>query len=283
MNKGLTFLGVFLLVVVVLAFDALFVVTPKDQALVFQFGRIVRAEQTPGLKFKLPFVQNVVHYDRRILGLDLKADQVPLSDDKYLDVDIFARYRISDPLEFYKSVRNEMVAQDRLIKFIISSMRGVLGRTTLAGVLSEERDEIMKKIRDDVALSADRLGIEFIDTRLVRADLPKQNSQAIFERMKSERYREAKEFRAQGVEQQQRIMSKADREKVVLLSEGEKEAQAIRGDGDRQATEIYAKAFGVDPEFYSFYRSMELYKSSLDSSTLVLSPQSELLKHFYKK
>lgn len=282
MKKSLMFGGIAAVVLVVVGSASLYTVNEARQALVLQFGQPVRMVQTPGLKFKIPFIQNVVMMDRRVLDLDPPVEQVILADQKRLDVDAFARYRITDPLKFFQSVQSETAAEARLNNIVNSSLRRVLGSATLLAVLSEERARIMTDIREQVNGEAKKLGIEIVDVRIRRADLPEETSQAIFARMRSERVREAAEARAQGQEQSQQIKSRADRERTVILAEAQRDSQVLRGEGDNQALGIIAKATTVDPEFYDFYRTLEAYRKSLSAkdTTMVLSPHSEFFRYF---
>ena len=262
--------------------SALFPVAQNQQALVLQFGEPRNFIKEPGLHIKVPFIQNVLYYDKRVLEVDPPAQQVILSDQKRVNVDAYARFRITDPLEFYKTLNTEFNARGRLSAIINSSMRRVLGSTTLVRVLSADRERIMTDILHEVSDEAKRFGIEIVDVRLRRADLPEQTSQAIYNRMRSERDREAKEARAQGQEQAQQIRARADRDKTVLLAEAQREAQIVRGEGDAAAIKIYADSFGKDPQFFSFYRSMQAYRDALGSSdtTMVLSPDMDFLRFF---
>ncbi len=236
----------------------------------------------PGLKFKMPFIQDVVYFESRILDLDPPKQQVILADQKRLDVDSYARFRITDPLEFYKTVRNERGARSRLSTIINSALRRVLGNETLVGILSTNRVAIMADIRGQVNTAVDRLGIEIVEVRLRRADYPEETSQNIFNRMKSEREREAREFRAEGAEAAQQIRADADKQRVVLVTKAKQAAETLRGEGDGEAIKIYAGAFGQDPEFYSFYRSMLAYRKAMadEDTTLVLSPDSDFFRFF---
>jgi membrane protease subunit HflC len=268
--------------VVFMGVSALFTVTQNQQALVLQFGEVRRFINEPGLHVKTPFIQNVIYFDKRVLEVDPPAQQVILSDQKRVDVDAYARFRITDPLKFYQTVAGEVGARARLSAIINSSLRRVLGSTTLASVLSAERDRIMADIQHEVGEEAKRFGIEMVDVRLRRADLPEQTSQAIYNRMKSERDREAKEARGQGQELALQIKARADRDKIVLLAEAAREAQIVRGEGDANAIKIYADAFGKDPQFFSFYRSMQAYSNALANgdTTMVLSPNLDFLRYF---
>ena len=268
------------------AFSAAFMVNQTQQALVLQFGEPKRTIQEPGLKFKLPFIQEAVYYERRVLSLiPQDAEEVILADQKRLQVDAYARYRIEDPLLFFQTVRNEIGARARLESIIDSSVRRVLGRETLASILTGERESINGSIRDEVNQSVASLGIQIIDVRLRRADYPEATSQNIFNRMKSEREREAKEFRATGEEEAQKIRADAEKTRTVIVAEAKRQAQEVRGEGDSNAIRIYAESFGRDPEFFSFYRSMEAYRKSIGESgtSMVLSPNSSFFRYFKDK
>jgi modulator of FtsH protease HflC len=275
-------LGAAVVALVLVAWGSLFTVPQQQQALVLQFGDPKRVIQDPGLKVKLPFIQDVQYFEKRILDIDPPKQQVILIDQKRLDVDAYARYRISDPLRFYQTVNNEAGARARLGAIINSAMRRVLGNESLANLLSVKRNQITQAIFQDVTATAAPLGIEMIDVRMKRVDYPDQTSQAIYARMKSEREREAREFRGEGFEVAQQIRADADRQRVVVLANAKREAETMRGLGDAQAIQIYAEAFGQDPQFFAFYRSMEAYKQALGdgSTTLVLSPESEFLRFF---
>ncbi|MGB8273729.1 MAG: protease modulator HflC [Alphaproteobacteria bacterium] len=272
-------LGLLLIIAAALAWSSLFIVHQTEQVLVLQFGDPKRVLRDPGLKVKIPFVQNVVYYDRRVLDYDPPAEEIIASDQKRLVVDAYTRFKIIDPLHFYQTVRDENGVRNRLGALVSASLRRVVGNVTLASILSAERADIMLQIRDQVNVEAKSFGIEVVDVRIRRADLPEENNQAIYARMQSEREREAREFRAQGAELAQRIRSRADREKVVILAEAQKQAQITRGDGDSQSIRIYAQAYNQDPDFYAFYRSLAAYRDALESgTTFVLSPQSEFLR-----
>lgn len=282
MNKLLVILGAIVVVLGIIASSAIFIVDQREQVIVFQFGDAKRVIQKPGINMKVPFIQNTVTYDKRVLAYDPPPQQLILSDQKRLDVDVFLRYRIKDPLRFYQAVQTEAQARDRLAGFVVSSLRRVLGNVTLLTVLSDERTKIMSDIGSEVNLAATSLGLEVVDVRIRRADLPEQAAQAIFARMRSEREREAREARAQGFEAAQQIRAGADRERTVLIAEARKQSEITRGEGDRQAIKIYADSFGQDPEFFRFYRSMQAYRESLkgDDTTMVLSPDSEFFRFF---
>ena len=267
-------------------YGSLFTVNQTQQALVLQFGDPKRTIQEPGLAFKLPFIQDVVYYEKRVLSLiPQDAEEVILSDQKRLQVDAYARYRIENPLLFYQTVRNEIGARGRLEAIIDSSVRRALGRETLASILTGQRNEITRSIGDEVNASVASLGIQIIDVRLRRADYPEATSQNIFNRMKSEREREAKEFRATGEEEAQKIRADAEKTRTVIISEAQRTAQETRGAGDAEAIAIYADSFGQDAEFFAFYRSMEAYRKSMgkDGTSMVLSPSSSFFRFFKDK
>ena len=265
---------------------SLFTVNQTQQALVLQFGEPKRTIQEPGLALKLPFIQDVTYYEKRVLSLiPQDAEEVILADQKRLQVDAYARYRIEDPLLFYQTVRNERGARGRLEAIIDSSVRRALGRETLASILTGQRNDITRSIGEEVNASVASLGIKIIDVRLRRADYPTATSQNIFNRMKSEREREAKEFRATGEEEAQKIRADAEKTRTVILSEAQRESQEIRGAGDSQAIQIYADSFGQDADFFAFYRSMEAYRKSMNNNgtSLVLSPDSSFFRFFKDK
>lgn len=283
MRKNLNVILVSTAVLLFVVMQSLYIVQQPEQAIVLQFGDPVRLVQEPGLKMKIPFIQNVVFYDRRLLNLEPPAQEVVLKDKKRLDVDTFSRYRITEPLIFYKTVRNEYQAQNRLQEIVNSSARNVLATFTLKELLSEKRTEIMKKISEAVKRDAAQIGVEVADVRIRRADLPVQLSQAINERMKTERIREAKGYRADGEKRAQEIRATADKQATITITTAEKEAQKTKGEGDKIATEIWNKATGVDPDFYAFYRSLEAYRNSFDEETsVVIAPQGEFFDYFSK-
>lgn len=269
-------------VAILLLSGAVFTVHQTEQVLVLQFGDIRQKITEPGLHFKLPLIQQTRSFDRRILNVDPPAEEVLLADQKRIVVDTFARYRITDMLKYFQTLGTEAAATQRMHAIINSSLRGVLGKVPLTEVLSDKRPALMNQIRQQVNVETARFGIDVVDVRIVRADLPDQTSQSIFARMRSEREREAKEARAQGQEMAQQIRSRADRERTVIIAEAERDAQIIRGAGDKAAIKIFADAFGADPRFYAFYRSMEAYRNALANpeTTLILSPDSDFFKHF---
>ena len=266
----------------VLGFFSIFVVKEINQAIVLQFGDPKKVIAEPGLKVKIPFIQNVVYLDRRILSLDPPPAEVIASDQKRLIVDAYARFKIVDPLKFYISVGDERVARSRLATIINSRIRSVLGKQSLATLLSEERSGQMAIIQDGVNIEAQKFGITIIDVRIKRADLPQANSEAIYKRMQTEREREAKEFRARGAEMAVTITSTADRKVTVILANAKKQSEIMKGEGDGQRNKIFADAFGKDPEFFSFYRAMQAYEKALigGETSLILSPDSDFFKFF---
>ncbi len=274
--------GIVLIAVVV--FQSLFIVQEISQAIVLQFGDPKKIVTKAGLNFKLPFIQNVVYLDKRILNLDNDPEEVIAADQKRLIVDAFARFKIVDPLKFYISVGNERVARSRLSTIINSRIRGVLGTQELATLLSTDRARQMQIIQSQVNEEAQNFGIEIVDVRIKRADLPPANSDAIYKRMQTEREREAKEFRAQGAEIAQKIRSTADKDVTVILAEANKKSEIMKGEGDGERNKIFANAFGRDPQFFGFYRAMQAYEKALigGETSLVLSPDSDFFKFFGK-
>lgn len=275
-------IGVLVIVAGLVINSAAFIVHQTEQAIVLQFGDPKRVIQDPGLHFKLPFVQDVTYFDSRILDYAPPQEEIIAADQKRLVVDSFVRYRIADPLEFYKAVGTELAARARLAGIVSAALRRTVGNSPLTAVLSSERADLMEAIRNDTNEAAVKLGLNIVDFRIRRADLPQANADAIYQRMQSEREREAREFRAQGAEIAQRIRARAERERTVLIAESRRQSQELRGEGDSQAIKVYADAFGKDPEFFSFYRSMEAYRKALkpDGTTMVLSPDSDFFKYF---
>lgn len=269
-------------VLLFVAANSFYIVSQPEQAIVLQFGEPVREVKEPGLKFKVPFIQNVIVYDKRLLNLDPPAQEVVLNDKKRLDVDSFTRYQIVDPLKFYQTVRTEEQARSKLEEIVNSSLRKILGRITLQELLSQKRNQIMRDISSAVKIDAEQIGVSVADVRIRRADLPIEVLQAINARMKSEREREAKEFRGQGQQLSQQIKAQAEKERTILIAEAEKKAQIIRGNGDKESTEIWNNAANTDPEFYAYYRSLEAYRKAMGNggTSMVLSPTSEFFEFF---
>ena len=282
MNKALAIIGVIVVAIGVIASSSLFIVEQTQQAIVLRLGKPQKTIQDPGLNVKIPFIEEVVFYEKRVLDLDPPTERVILADQKRLDVDSYARFRIIDPLLFYQTTRQISGVPSKLSPIINSSLRRVLGNQTLLNILSTKRAEIMVNIQKAVNDPVKRFGMEIVEVRVRRADYPDETRANIENRMKSEREREAKEFRAEGFEQAEGIRADADKQKVVILAEAQKEAETLRGSGDSLAIQIYADAFGQDPEFFSFYRSMQAYRKSIASSetTMVLSPNSDFFRYF---
>ena len=271
-----------IIILAAISFFSIFIVKETNQAIVLQFGDPKKIITSPGFQMKIPFIQNVVFLDRRILSLDPPPEEVIASDQKRLIVDAFARFKIVDPLKFYISVGNERVARSRLATIINSRLRSVLGKQSLATLLSQDRAKQMALIQEGVNNEAEKFGIEIIDVRIKRADLPQANSEAIFRRMQTEREREAKEFRARGAEMAVTITSTADKEVTVILANAQKQSEIMKGEGDGMRNKIFADAFGQDPEFFAFYRAMQAYEKALigGETSLILSPDSEFFKFF---
>ncbi|EAQ26290.1 protease modulator HflC [Roseovarius sp. 217] len=275
-------------VVVILGFlglSSVFVVDEREKALVLQFGQIKSVKEEPGLSFKIPFIQEVVRYDDRILSLDTDTIEVTPSDDRRLVVDAFARYRIRDVVQFRQAVGvgGIRVAEDRLSSILNAQIREVLGadQVTSDTILSEDRRELMRRIQRQAQRSAEGLGLDVVDVRLKQTNLPEQNLEATFARMRAEREREAADEIARGNEAAQRVRALADRTVTETLSDAEREAQVIRGEADAERSAIYAEAYGQDPEFYAFYRSLEAYEKALTggNSSMVMTPDSEFFDY----
>lgn len=281
MNKPLI-AGALALVALVVLYSTFFTVSMTQQALVLQFGDPRQAVTEPGLHVKIPFIQNVIYLDKRILNLNSPTEEIIAEDQKRLVVDAFARYRIVDPLKFYQAINDPRLTDTRLRPIFVSALRNVLGGESLEALVRDDRSGLMQQIKRSFNRAAAGFGVEIVDVRIRRADLPDANSQAIYRRMQTEREREAAELRAQGQETAQRVSSRADRDVTVLLAEAERDAQILRGEGDATRNKVYAEAFGQDPEFFSFYRSMQAYETGLtgDNTTLVLSPASDFFRYF---
>ena len=280
--RGVKLIVPAIILIGVVVFQSLFIVQEISQAIVLQFGDPKKIVTKAGLNFKLPFIQNVVYLDKRILNLDTPPEEVIASDQKRLIVDAFARFKIVDPLKFYISVGDERVARSRLSTIINSRIRNVLGQEELQTLLSQDRSKQMSLIKEGVNNEAKNFGITIVDVRIKRADLPQANSDAIYRRMQTEREREAKEFRAKGAEMAVTITSTADKEVTVILAESQKQSEIMKGEGDGLRNKIFADAFGQDPEFFAFYRAMQAYEKALigGETSLILSPDSEFFKFF---
>ncbi|MBI2242131.1 MAG: protease modulator HflC [Magnetospirillum gryphiswaldense] len=265
----------------IVAGSSLYVVNQAEQALVLRLGAHRATIKEPGLHFKVPFIEDVVRYDLRLLPLDPPAEEIILGDSKRIVVDTFARYRIEDPLKFYQALKNETVARGQMSQVVSSAMRRVMGQVMLQSILSEERVRIMEDILKEVSERSAAYGISVVDVRVRRADLPEETSQSIYDRMKSERERQAKELRAQGFEWGQQIRARADREKTVILAEAERQANILRSQGDTESSRIFNEAYNRSATFYKFWRSLETYRSALsDNTSFVLSPNDKYLDTF---
>jgi membrane protease subunit HflC len=271
-----------LLVVVVVGYSSIFTVDQTQQALVVRLGEPVRVVTEPGLNFKAPFIDTVISIDKRILDLENPSQEVIASDQKRLVVDAFARYRIKNALRFYQSVGSIQAANLQLTTLLNAALRRVLGEVTFIQVVRDEREALMTRIRDQLDKEADGYGISVVDVRIRRADLPEQNSQAVYQRMQTERQREAAEFRAQGGQKAQETRAKADREATVLIAEANSQSEQIRGAGDGERNRLFAEAYGKDADFFAFYRSMTAYENSLRSNDtrFLLRPDSDFFKFF---
>lgn len=271
---------------VIVGFSSLFIVHETQKALVLQFGKLVKVHSEAGLKFKLPFIQSIVFYDKRLQGYNLPQLEVTAGDQKRVVIDLYTRYVIYDPHLFYKRIGggDPRLIETRLSAIVSASMRTVLGRYPMTTLLSKEREKIMAQIFEEVKTAAKELGVSVQDVRIVRADLPTENSEAVYRRMESDRIRIAKRIRATGEEKSQKIKADADREKIVLIAKAREEAEILRGQGDAEAIKIYADAFGKDPKFYEFYRSMQAYGKAMNSenTTFVLAPDNHFFKYFEK-
>src|ERR1700760_1249188 len=273
---------IILFVVVIVAYSSVFTVQQTEQALVVRFGKPVAVITEPGLNFKVPFTDSVISIDKRILDLENPSQEVIASDQKRLVVDAFAPYRIKAALRFYTSVGSIQAANLQLTTLLNASLRRVLGEVNFITVVRDEREALMGRIRDQLDHEADGYGIQVVDVRIRRADLPEQNSQAVYQRMQTERQREAAEFRAQGGQKAQEIRSNADREATVIIAEANSKAEQIRGEGDGERNRLFAEAYGKDPDFFAFYRSMTAYENGLKSNDtrFLLRPDSDFFKFF---
>jgi modulator of FtsH protease HflC len=273
---------ILLFVIIVIAYSSMFTVQQTEQALVVRFGKPVAVITEPGLNFKVPFTDSVISIDKRILDLENPSQEVIASDQKRLVVDAFARYRIKDALRFYQSVGSIQAANIQLTTLLNASLRRVLGEVTFITVVRDAREGLMGKIRDQLDKEADGYGIEVVDVRIRRADLPDANSQAVYQRMQTERQREAAEFRAQGGQKAQEIRSKADREATVIVAEANSTAEQTRGAGDAERNRLFAEAYSKDPDFFSFYRSMTAYENGLrnNDTRFLLRPDSDFFRYF---
>lgn len=281
MSNRLTYLIILVFTGFIVVSSSLFTVDQRKNAIIFQFGEAVKILKEPGLHFKIPFIQNVEYFDKRVLHIDAEAKELTASDGKRIIVDAFAKFIIEDPVKFYKTVQNFHGASIRLNKILESQMRKVIGRIELTKLLSSERRNVMKEIRDNVRDESLDFGIKVIDVRILRADLPKENSAAIYTRMQTEREKEARMIRAEGNEQAARIISKADRLSKVIMAEAYRKAEATKGEGDAMSTKIFNDAFAKDPEFYSFIKHLQTYRDTMksDNTKFIISPKSQFMKY----
>ncbi|MFV0250636.1 MAG: protease modulator HflC [Rickettsia aeschlimannii] len=265
----------------ILISSSLFSVDQRQSAVVFQFGEAVRTIENPGLNIKIPFIQNVEFFDKRLLDVEVEAKELTAADGKRVIVDAYAKFQINNPVMFYKTVHDYQGVKIRLTRNLESSMRKVIGKISLSSLLSQERSNVMLNILSQVDGEAKSFGIDVVDVRILRADLPKENSAAIYRRMQTAREKEATQIRAEGQEESVRIRSKADKESKIILAKAYRDAQIIKGNGDEKAATIYNSAYSVDPEFYKFYRSLLVYKNSLkkENTNFVISPDAEVLKY----
>jgi membrane protease subunit HflC len=280
-NK-LVILVIFVVAIGIVALQTFFTVHQTQQAIVLQFGEPKHVIREPGLNWKIPFIQNVQYYDRRTLDLDPPPIEVLLTDKKRINVDAFARYQIINPLLYFQRVTTESTARDRLGKLINPALRSVIAKVSLKEVLSSKRAGLMELIQKEVDGDAKRLGIKVVDIRIGRTDLPEETSQAVYNRMRAERERQAREARAEGKEMAQKIRAGADKTRTVLLANAERDAQIFRGEGEAKRNNILGKAYGKDPEFFAFFKSLEQYEKALigNDTTMVLSPDSEFFRYF---
>jgi modulator of FtsH protease HflC len=270
-------------VAIILAWMSMFVVYPTQQALVLRFGQPVRdLIGAPGLYFKWPFTDTVVYIDKRILALDSEPQEVLVSDNQRLEVDAYVRYRIADPLLFYQSVFNTRGADAQLSGMLNSALRRTLSEASITDIVRDKRDSLMADIRDQMITGAKRFGLEVVDVRIMRANLPAENAEAVFHRMQTERQQRAASYRAQGSQQAQQIKAEADRKVTVILAQAQQQAEQIRGEGDGERNRIFADAYGADPEFFAFYRSMQAYQNSFKNgrTRALISPKSDFFRYF---
>jgi modulator of FtsH protease HflC len=265
-----------------LAYFSLFIVHQNEQALVLEFGKPKREIQQPGLHWKIPVVETVDYFDKRILDLDTKEQEVTASDQKRLKIDAFTRYKIINPLTFYQTVREERMVASRLGPIVDSAIRRVLGASTFQDVVRDKREELMRSIRAQVNAEGKDFGIEVVDVRIKRADLPEQNAKSVYDRMRAERQHEAQQFRSDGAAEANRLRATADREATVIRAEAQRKGELLRGEGDAERNRIFAEAYGRDQEFFNFYRSMQAYEAGFKpgDTRMLMSPDSDFLRYF---
>ena len=282
MKKRFVILLSFIVVLTVLAYNSLFFVEQRVQSLILQFGEPIRVIKEPGLNFKIPLAQNIVKFDKRILLFDNSAEEIIAADKKRLIVDAFVRYKIIDPLKFYQTVRFEAALNNRLGSVVNNSLRAVLGKVPLEAVISDRRELLMQEVSELVSARATQFGISIEEVRIKKADLPSENSEAIYRRMQTERQQEAAQIRAVGNEKARFITAESEKQKTVLLAEAQRDSDILRGEGDAQKNKILGKAFNQDPDFFAFYRAMQAYSKALTEgdTTMVLSPKSDFFEFF---
>ena len=282
MKKRFVILLSFIVVLTVLAYNSLFFVEQRVQTLILQFGEPIRVIKEPGLNFKIPLAQNIVKFDKRILLFDNSAEEIIAADKKRLIVDAFVRYKIIDPLKFYQTVRFEAALNNRLGSVVNNSLRAVLGKVPLEAVISDRRELLMQEVSELVSLRAKQFGISIEEVRIKKADLPSENSEAIYRRMQTERQQEAAQIRAVGNEKARFITAESEKQKTVLLAEAQRDSDILRGEGDAEKNKILGKAFNQDPDFFAFYRAMQAYSKALTEgdTTMVLSPKSDFFEFF---
>lgn len=284
MSKKTKQILIFLTIFMVIFTSTMFTVDQRQQVLITEFGKPIRVIKDPGIHFKFPLIQESIFFDKRIIDLGISDQEVIASDQKRLIINAFAKYKITDPLKFYTTARTMEGLSAKINGILDSSLRQVIGEVTLSQLLTEDRGNVMKKIATEVSLQASIFGIEIIDVRIMRADLPKENSNAIFARMQTEREKEAREIRANGAEIAAKIKAEADKQRIIILAEAQKSSNLIRGKGEAKSNQIYSQSYGVDPEFADFYRSMQAYKKSFkeDKTKFVTSSDGEFFKYFGK-
>jgi membrane protease subunit HflC len=285
MNNKIQKYIIFLTVILLITSGSIFIVDQRSQALVVQFGEVVRVVDKPGLKIKIPLIQEVIFFDKRILDLGIAEQEVIASDQKRLIINAFTKYQIVDPLKFYTTVRSKPGIESKLSAILDSSLRQTIGEVQMVKLLSEDRTKIMLKIKENLSRETNIFGIEIIDVRIMRGDLPRENSDAIFTRMQTEREKEAKEIRAMGAQEGEKIKAEADKQKTVILAQAKKQSEIDRGLGDGEASKIFANTFSKDPDFYDFYRTMQAYGVGLkpEKTTIIISPDNEFFKYFNNK
>lgn len=281
MTKQMKIILALIIFAIIVVASSIFIVDQRQQALILRLGQVVRMENEPGIRFKIPFLETAYFYDSRVLHINMEPQEVIANDRKRLIIDAYAKYRISDPRKYYQSVRTDSGLVTRFSPVLESSIREEVGRVALVELLSDKREEVMRRIHEEANAIAKNYGINVVDVRIMRTDLPNENSRAIFERMKTQHEKEARQTRAEGAEEALKITSTADKDRRVILAESNKQAEILRGEGDSEATRITAKAFNRDPDFYSFYRSLQAYRESVnkDDTTMILSPDSEFLRY----